>query len=193
VVDFRHDGRTSNAVLDVDDPVDILSIKYSTEGSGASKLLVAKMKVSGLSLLTPPSGIWRVNFSANAPYAQLSPLGDYNFGISDRGDQFFLRAATDAQGTKTYVYGTARREHQNAGGITYTDIGAADTGSFDALTGTITIKVALSKLNAALPAGHTPLGTGSILAGLRGSASISAQGNNARSDNTRGGTIFTIP
>ena len=183
----------ANVVLDVDDPVDILSIKYSTEGTASNRMLVAKMKVSGLALLTPPNGTWRINFSANTPYAQLSPLGDYNFGISDRGDQFFLRAATDAQGTKTYVYGTARREHQMAGGITYTDIGAADTGLFDSLTGTITIKVALSKLNAALPSGHTPLGTGAVLAGLRGSASIAAQGNNARSDNTRGGTEFVIP
>jgi len=191
VVDFRHDVRTSNVVLDVDDPVDILSIKYSTEGTADNPMLVAQMKVSGLAVI-PPNGTWRISFAANAPYAHLSPLGDYNFGISDRADQFFLRAATDPLGNQTYVYGTAIRGHQNAGGITYTDVGAADAGSFDSATGTITLKVAVSKLNAALASGHTPLGPGSVLAGLRASAFIAAQGNNARSDNTRGGTQFAI-
>jgi len=177
--------------LDVDDPFDVLSIKYSTEGSTNAPILSVKMKVSGL-LTVPPNGTWRMSFTANAPYTQLSPRGDYSFGLSDRGDQFFLRASTDALGSPSYVYGTAIREHHNGGGITYTDVGAADAGSIDPATGTVTVKVALAKLNAALSSARPQLVSGSVLAGLRGSAFTGAQGNNARSDTTRGGTQYAI-
>ena len=194
VSDFRHDVRTSNATLDVDDPFDVVSIKYSTESTASNPMLVATMKVSDLSIV-PPNGTWRMNFTANAPDAGLSTTGDYNFGLSDRGDQFFLRAATDATGALSFVYGTAARRHFVAGGgggFDYTDRGAADTGSFDSGADTITIKVSLAKLNAALPAGHTPIGSGSVLSGLRGSAFNAVQGNSARSDNTRGGTVLIL-
>lgn len=152
------------------------------------------MKVSDLSTI-PPNGAWRVNFTANAPGAGLSTTGDYNFGLSDRGDQFFLRAATDLTGNQSFIYGTAARRHFVAGGgggFDYTDKGTADSGSFDPASDTITMKVSLSKLNATLPAGHTPIGPGSMLAGLRGSAFLAVQGNNARNDVTRGGTAFRI-
>jgi PKD repeat protein/subtilisin-like proprotein convertase family protein len=195
VTDFRHDARTSNVTLDVDEPVDVVSIKYSTESSAAGPVLVATMKVSDLTDPVPSNGTWRINFTANAPGAGLSTTGDYNFGLSDRGDQFFLRAATDTTGAVSYVYGTAARRHFVAGGgggIDYTDVGPADSGALDSVNNTITIKVALAKLNAALPPDHTPIGPGSALAGLRGSAFISAQGNNALADSTRGGTEFII-
>ncbi|PWT80616.1 MAG: hypothetical protein C5B44_05145 [Acidobacteria bacterium] len=195
VTDFRHDVRTSNTALDIDDPFDILSIKYATESSANGPVLVARMKVSDLGPIVPTNGTWRINFTANAPGAQLSPTGDYNLGLSDRGDQFFVRAATDATGSLSYVYGTTLRRHFVAGGgggFDYTDVGTADSGSIDLATDTITVKVGLSKLNSALAAGHTPIGPGSILAGLRGSAFSSVQGNNARSDSTRGGTQYII-
>src|SRR4030095_5234013 len=120
-------------------------------------VLVATMKVSDLSVV-PPLSNWRMHFTANAPDSRLSPTGDFSFGLSDRGDQFFLRATTDALGTKTYTYGTAVREHQHRGLIAYTDRGTADSGAFDSAAGTIIIKIALSKLNATLAAGHTPIG-----------------------------------
>lgn len=194
VTDWRHDARTSNATLDIDDPFDVVSIKYSTETTATGPVLVTTMKVSDLPIV-PPNGTWRVNFTVNAPDAGLSPTGDYNLGLSDRGDQFFLRAQTDLTGAASFVYGTAARRHFVAGGgggFDYTDRGAA-TGSFDANADTITIKIPLSTLNAALPSGHTPIGPGSVFSGLRGSAFIAVQGNSARSDNTRGGTVFQIP
>jgi len=194
VTDWRHDVRTSNATLDVDDPFDVVSIKYSTEGTATDPVLAVAMKVSDLSIV-PPNGTWRVNFTVNAPQAGLSTTGDYNFGLSDRGDQFFLRATTDLTGAKTFVYGTTKRRHFVAGGgggFHYFDVGAADTGSIDANNDTITMKVSLSKLNSALPSGHALIGPGSVLAGLRGSAFSAVQGNSGRSDATRGGTVFAI-
>jgi hypothetical protein len=192
VSDFRHDARTSNATVDVDDPFDVVSIKYATEGTAADPILAVSMKVSDLSVV-PPNANWRVNFTANAPGAALSTSGDYNFGLSDRGDQFFLRASTDLAGNPTFVFGTAARRHfvvGGGGGFDYADVGAATSGNIDSANDTITMKVRVSLLNNSLPSGHTPIGPGSVLAGLRGSAFSAVQGNTARSDNTRGGTIF---
>ncbi len=194
VTDYRHDVRTQTATLDVDDPFDVVSVKYTTEGPASDPLLVATMKVSELATI-PPNGTWRINFTANAPGAAVSTTGDYNFGLSDRGDQFFLRATTDATGNQAFVYGTAARRHFVAGGgggFDYVDKGPTNSGSIDASSDTITMKVSLSRLNSALPVGHTPLGPGSVLAGLRGGAFIAVQGTSARSDVTRGGTIARI-
>jgi flagellar hook capping protein FlgD len=55
------------------------------------------------------------------------------------------------------------------------------------------MKVALSKLNAEIPIGHSPIGVGSVLWGLRG---LTASGPGSRDplrDITRGGTNFTFP
>ncbi|HBB87401.1 MAG TPA: hypothetical protein DC047_07275 [Blastocatellia bacterium] len=198
VTDYAQDSKTGLlTVLPLNDPLDILSVKYSTEGTAANPVLVATMKVSDLSVV-PPLSNWRMNFTANAPDSRMSPTGDYSFGLSDRGDQFFVRATTDALGTKTYTFGTAIREHQHRGLIAYTDRGAADSGSFDSAAGTITVKVSLSKLNATLAAGHTPIGPGSILAGLRGGAFTTGDDNpadrndRAKSDVARGGTQYAI-
>ncbi|HEX8098472.1 MAG TPA: hypothetical protein VF507_10565, partial [Pyrinomonadaceae bacterium] len=94
VTDFRDDVRLGGNpetgglfVLPTDDPVDILSVRYSSEATSANNpapLLVATMKVSGsLSPLPPPSSNWRMNFTANAPNSTLSPTGDFSFGLSD--------------------------------------------------------------------------------------------------------------
>ncbi len=189
VIDPSGDARTSTAILRINEPVDITSIKYSTEGTGSNAVLVARMKLSDLSIV-PPLGSWRVNFAANAPDSVLSPTGLFSFGVADRGDQFYLLAQTDAAGAKTYRFGTALRNGNGA--MEYTDRGAADFGAIDSASHTITLKVALSKLNPFVKAGSAPLGAGTVLTGLRGSASVSTQGQAARSDNTRGGTQYTI-
>ncbi|HMF56841.1 MAG TPA: DUF4214 domain-containing protein, partial [Pyrinomonadaceae bacterium] len=208
VTDFPRDVRLGGNpetgglfALAADDPVDILSIQYSAEPTSAvdnSPVLVATMRVSGsLSPTPPPDSNWRMNFAANAPNSTLSPTGDYSFGLSDRGDQFYVKATTDPNSgaVQSFVYGKAVRT--SSGSITYTDLGPADCGFFDTTRNLITIKVALSKLNAALPVGHTPLGVGSVLAGLRGSSftSASAAGNNTgnnKQDITRGGTQYAV-
>jgi PKD repeat protein len=198
VTDYAQDSKTGLlTILPLNDPLDILSVKYSTEGTASNPVLVATMKVSDLSIV-PPLSNWRMNFTANAPDSRMSPTGDYSFGLSDRGDQFFVRATTDALGTKTYTYGTAIREHQHRGFVAYTDVGAADSGSFDSTAGTITVKISLSKLNATLAAGRTPIGPGSILAGLRAGTFTTGDDNpadrndRAKSDLARGGTQYAI-
>jgi hypothetical protein len=181
----------------VNDPLDILSVRYSAEPTSANDnapMLVSTMKVSDMTAI-PVSSNWRMTFAANVPNSVLSPTGQYTFGVSDRGDQFFVRATTDGNGAQTFVYGTAARTF--SGGVTYTDQGTADCGFFDPANKTITIKVALSKLNAAMTSGHTPINVGSILAGLRASTFTSAgaggqgSGNN-KADTARGGTQYTV-
>jgi hypothetical protein len=118
----------------------------------------------------------------------LSPTGDYSFARSDRGDQFYFRASTDPTQPSTFSFGTAVRIGD--GSITYTRQGAADEGLFDPASGTITVKVALAKLNALLPAAHAAIAPGAILAGLRGQTFTA--GANAKTDIARGGTQYTI-
>ncbi len=186
VTDFRHDVADGLLVVTpTDDPLDILSTKYSCEGSGSSVQLVTSMRVSG-SLVGLPAGLnWRTNFTANAPNSVLSPTGDYSFGLSDRGDQFYLRASTDPT-QSPFAYGTAVRNSD--GTITYTRRGAA-TGSFDTATSTITAKVPLSALNAFVTKGPA-IAPGSVLAGLRGQTFTSQA--NAKRDLSRGGTQYTV-
>src|SRR5207245_6401964 len=166
VVDFAQDVAAGLlAVVPTNDPLDILSIKYSCEnGSDGQPVIVATMKVSDLSSI-PPESNWRMNFTANAPYTQLSPTGNYSFGLSDRGDQFFVRASTDPTGAPSFSYGTAVRNSD--GSLSYTTIGAADAGSFDTANNTITVKVSVTKLNPLITHGPA-IGVGSTLAGLRG-------------------------
>ena len=192
VTDFALDARSQTAILHIEEAVDITSIKYSTEGSAANPVLVTQMKVSGDLSTLPPAAIWRVNFAANAPNSVMSPTGLYTFGTADRGDQFYMQAQTDAAGARTYRFGTAARNGN--GGMTYTDRGAADFGSFDPATKTVTLKVALSKLNPFVKAGNPALGPGTVLTGLRGQANIgsNASGRDPRSDATRGGTQYVI-
>src|SRR4029079_17349120 len=123
-------------------PFDITSIKYTCEGT-SDPLIVATMKVSDLSTI-PPAANWRMSFTANAPNSVLSATGDYSYGLSDRGDQFWVRASTDGA-SPVFTFGTAVRGSD--GTITYTADGNADSGSFDQGAGTITIKLAVSKLN----------------------------------------------
>ncbi|HVH72006.1 MAG TPA: hypothetical protein VNB49_12945, partial [Candidatus Dormibacteraeota bacterium] len=199
VTDFPHD--VANGLLVVvptNDPLDILSIKYAAAATASGPLLVATMKVSDLSLV-PPESTWRMNFTANAPFTGVShtgsqsgipghPYNEYSFALSDRGDQFYVKATTGGSSTPSFLWGTAVRNSD--GSITYTDRGSADSGFVDSTNNTITVIVAASKLNAFVT--HGPAITyGTVLAGLRGSTfTVNADG---RRDIARGGTEFTIP
>jgi hypothetical protein len=183
VTDFAQDTRAGGpSDVDVNNELDILSIKYSSTPSGATQILSATMKVSELHVL-PPNATYRMTFTANAPDPVLSATGDYTYGLSDRGDQFFFAVTTTGANTPTYRYGTAVRNFN--GSITYTNQGIADSGSFDTAAGTITVNVDVAKFNTLLATAGKPLiQVGSPLVGLRGTASAGA------TDNTRGGTLF---
>jgi len=188
VVDARDD--VTDALLGVipqDDPIDIIKIKYSNETSSTGdKIIVAQMTVSTLQNLQPNTG-WRMSFTANAPNSTVNGTNMYTNGISDRGDQFYVRAVY-GNGSYTYYYGTSVRNQD--GSLTYTNQGAADYGLVDPATNTITVKVAASKLNPFVTQGP-PIGAGTVLTGLRG-FSYTSVNSNARNDTTPGGTQFTI-
>ncbi|HEX8687459.1 MAG TPA: hypothetical protein VF654_13205, partial [Pyrinomonadaceae bacterium] len=187
VTDFRQD--VADALLvrtNTDDPLDIVSIKYSCETDGGGvPMIVATMKVSNLAVV-PPASNWRMNFAANAPSPGVSPTGDYSFAVSDRGDQFYFRANTDSNPSGTFTWGTAVRNAD--GSLTYTQRGTADCGAFDTTNNTITVKVSVAKLNAFATKGA--ITAGKVLAGLRGQAFTSQV--NGKRDSTRGGTEFTV-
>ena len=189
VTDFAQDAATGRGLtrINANDPFDILSVKYDCEvGPGGETLISATMKVSDLTTV-PPGSDWRMNFTANAPFSGISPVGDYSFALSDRGDNFYLRASTETDPAGTFTYGTAVRGSDGA--FTYTDRGAADCGAFDTTNKTITVKVAVSKLNSLVTKGPA-IGPGSVLAGLRGSTFTAS--SDGRRDITRGGTEFVV-
>jgi hypothetical protein len=142
------------------------------------------MKVSDLSVV-PPLSNWRAHFTANAPGTGISYNQEYSKGTSDLGDQFWIRATTDATGAPTYQWGTAVRNPD--GSLTNTSRGAAE-GSIDPVNGMITVKVALSKLT---PFARKPVITGSVLCGLRGLSYTTGTGIERR-DATRGGTQYVV-
>jgi hypothetical protein len=188
VHDFRHDARVVSpppSMPDVDSAADILTIGYGCQLVDDAIWIIGTMRLSGLDSV-PPLGTWRMNFASNPTRP----------GLVDRADQWFVQAATDAEGNRTYSYGTAVRNAD--GSITNTVRGAADAGSFDVSTRSITVKVNVAKLNDYQHQGA--VGVGSTLIGLRGSATVARQtvgtpvGTVALgfSDSTRGGGAFTI-
>lgn len=179
------------------DPSDIVAVRYDTSGTGDSLAIAATMKVSDLSVI-PGQTTWQMNFAVNAPHSTLSPTGNYSFGASDHGDQFYVQADTDVNSVPKYSYGKAVRASD--GKIIYTKLGDADAGEFNQADNTVSVMVKVSKLNAALPTGHTAIGNGSVVSGLRArsytvevvppvSGQASRQG---RRDIARGGTQFVV-
>jgi hypothetical protein len=184
VMDFRHDARLATrppTQPDAPTPADIISIDFACEAGGGGTRLAATMRLSGLDTI-PPGGTWRVNFATNPSIA----------GASDRADQWFLAAETDATGARTFSYGTTVRNSD--GSLAYTRRGDATAGHFDLTRGTVTIKVATDLLNGLQTRGA--IGEGTVLMGTRGSASVAVSTPAASAalltDSTRGGRPFTV-
>lgn len=178
------------AVVPTADPLDILSIKYgSTKQNNGDTMITAKMRVSSLSSI--PTGCeWRMNFAVNCPNSGLTKTKMFSTASADRGDGFYLAAISDpTTGKVSSVYGTTQRNSD--GSITYTQVGNADYGQFDLTHQTITLGVLASKLNPLIKKGP-PIGSGTVLAGLRGSA-FGPESGLARADDTRGGLEYVIP
>lgn len=184
VKDFRHDARLESRppiLPDVDTPGDIVTIDYGCDTQNSSTLVRATMRLSGLNTI-PPNAFWRINFASNPSKP----------GLSDRADQWFLRADSDVTGNRSFSFGTAVRNSD--GSITYTTRGPADFGQFDLVNRAITMKVDIAKLNAFQTRGLISATTPFL--GLRGSASvnnfsIAGLAGTGLTDTTRGGTSFS--
>ncbi|MEP7028163.1 MAG: FlgD immunoglobulin-like domain containing protein [Candidatus Eisenbacteria bacterium] len=176
VSDFLHDAVTGLlAPIPTDNAFDLLSVGYTSEACESPQRLTVVIKVSSLTAI--PSGMnWRASFAANVPG-----------GVSDRGDQFYVMANSDNPAVLAYTYGTAVRVGD--GSLAYTSRGTADFGMVDAAQGTITIQVALNKLNPFVTHGP-PIGPGSRLDGLR--AATFTDGANGIRDQTRGGSYYLL-
>jgi hypothetical protein len=180
VRDWRHDARLAGnppTYPELDLPVDILSIDYGCVNDSAGLQITATMQLSGLHTV-PPNGLWRMNFATHPTRP----------GLSDRADQWFISAATDLTGARSYSYGTAVRNRD--GTLTYTTRGAADVGRFDLVNRTITVGVHVDKLNALQTRGV--IGVRTSLVGLRGSAAVTQPNGAVVSDATRGGPAASI-
>ncbi len=215
VTDFQND-QTIGLVGAVPSasPLDIQTIKYQVQGSGASLAITAAMVVSNLATI-PASTNWRMYFTANAPEAGTlagPPHSRYSTGLSDRGDQFYIEAVSGASSGSAAVfnYGTVIRNFD--GSLTSTKVGSADLGSFTRQNRTISVRISVSKLNAALdvekaaltpaqlaaalainPNRYKHIGSGTVLCGLRGTTYDDPSGGAATGDATRGGTELLIP
>jgi hypothetical protein len=185
VMDWRHDARLDTRPPTqpaVDTPSDIISVDYGCFTGANGMQIGATLRASGLNTL-PPLGIWRMNFSTNPTTA----------GLSDRADQWFVMAETDALGTPTYSWGTAKRNTD--GSVSYTKQGPADVGQFDLLNRSLTVRVGVGKLNAVAARGAITVGTVAI--GLRASSSVTVSvpgvaSTSPLSDSTRAGRPLTI-
>jgi len=95
VADWRHDARMAGnppTYPDEDTPVDIISIDFGCAQGASGMQVAATLRASGLDTL-PPNGLWRMNLATNPTKP----------GLSDRADQWFLQAETDALGTDVLV------------------------------------------------------------------------------------------
>jgi hypothetical protein len=186
VTDPVHDATIETQPVPTDNPFDIVSIQYFADENGPNApYLGARMKVSSLTAGSL-DGTWRIAFTADAPWA----VDQLPNGVSDHGNMFYL-LASDSAGAKTFSYGTAYRDSlpatpvSTAYAMAYNAaVGVADSGYIDTTTSTVTVKVALAKINALIPVGDAPIGQGSWLSGLRGSAASLGAGPR---DQTRGG------
>jgi len=199
VTDFPLDAQ--NALLTrarSPDTLDVVSVRYDTSGTGETLAIAATIRVSDL-IVQPSGTTWRAAFAVNAPHSVLSPYGDYSFGLSDDGDQFFVEATTNDGTDPVFSYGTTVRDSD--GSLTYTVVGAADAGEFNQADDTISIMVTVNKLNAILTAAGRPLiQDGTVVAGLRARTftvevipPVEGQApRQGRRDITRGGTQFVV-
>ena len=194
VTDFAQDQDSGLlATTPTNSPLDIISIKYSSQKTAAGTVLTATMTVSDLTI-APPTCTWRMYFAANGPETGIigTAGNQYSKGLSDRGDQFYIQAATNTTGVASFTWGTAMRNF--SGGIDITSRGAADSGAINNSTRQISVTISLATLNAYLSSiGHPQIASGSVLCGLRGSAFQTNTSGIVLEDYTRGGTEFTIP
>jgi len=175
LVDFLHDatGSSLQPIL-TDNPFDLLSVDYRCVVQGTAPMIEVRFRVSDLSA-TPADAFWRAYFSANAPN-----------GTAERGQMFYLEAATDGSGTPSFHFG--RVERQQNGSYLLTQLGPATSGEILNAADEVVVRLALGSLNVFVTG--TAVGPGSHLVGLK--ANTGTSGASAARDITRGGGSFDI-
>jgi len=143
--------------------------------SGANTPPNANVNVKALSIAEPYLGIGvnQLVFTlqmapggAPAPSSQWYIVWNRHAPAADGSDRRFVAMKTDAMGAQSFVYGDFGPALPLDGSVppvnanTPTPIGDADGGSYDPVTGVITIRLATSK------ADDTPMGPGSDLAAI---------------------------
>jgi hypothetical protein len=175
LVDFLHDATGSSLQpIPEDNPFDLLAVDYRCEVQGAAPVLEVRFHVSDLSV-TPSNAFWRAYISANAPA-----------GVTERGEMFYLEAATDAAASPSFRFGRVARAHN--GSYTLTPLGAATGGQLLNATDEVVVRLALGTLDAFVSG--TAVGPGSRLVGLK--ANTGTTGASAARDITRGGGAFDV-
>ena len=175
LVDFLHDatGSSLQPILE-DNPLDLLSVDYGCDVQGAAAILEVRFRVSDLAV-TPANTFWRAHFIANAPP-----------GVQERGEMFYVEAATDASATPSYRFGRAARATN--GSLTLTPLGAATGGQILAASDEVVVRLALGTLNPHVTG--AVVGPGSRLVGLK--ANTGTTGASAGRDIVRGGGSFDV-
>lgn len=118
-----------------------------------------------------------------APSSQWYILWNRHSIAADGSDRRFVAMKTDAMGATSFVYGDFGPPLPLDGSIpspkanTPTPLGNADSGSYDPVTGVITIRLATSKADA------TPLGAGSSLDGVNVRTFLAKPDGGIRSQN----------
>ncbi|MEO5989012.1 MAG: FlgD immunoglobulin-like domain containing protein [Candidatus Eisenbacteria bacterium] len=174
LVDYLHDATGSSAQpIPGDNPFDLLSVDYGCTVQGAAPLLSVRFKLSDLAAV-PQNAFWRAFFSANAPG-----------GTADRGEQFYLQAATNGA-TPAFTFGRAVRSTNGA--YVLTSLGVATSGEIRSNDDEIVVRLSLGTLN--------PFITGqsvqpnSVLVGLK--AQTGTLNASAGRDIVRGGGSFRV-
>ena len=175
LTDFLHDATGSSLQpIPGDNPFDLLSVRYGCSVQGAAALLEVRLAVSSLAAV-PPNTFWRAYFTLNAPN-----------GTPDRGESFYVQAATDGSGTPAFTFGSVARD--SGGSLVTTPIGPATGGELDPGTNEVVVRLAPGTLN---PYVHgATFQPGSVLTGLKASTGQSTE--SAARDFTRGGGPWTF-
>ncbi len=175
LADFLHDATGSSLQpIPEDNPFDLLSVDYRCDVQGSAAILEARFRVSDLSAI-PPNAFYRAYFTANAPA-----------GNPERGEKFYVEAATDASSTPTFRFGRAVRATN--GSHTLTTLGVATGGQFLTADDEVRVRLALGTLNAHVTG--SAVAPGSRLVGLKAQTGTSSA--SAARDITRGGGSFDI-
>ncbi len=175
LVDFLHDATGSSLQpVPSDNPFDLLSVDYRCAVQGVAPMLEVRFKVSDLSV-TPANAFWRAYFAANAPA-----------GNPERGEKFYLEAATDGSSTPSFRFGRVARATN--GSLTLTPLAAATSGQILNAADEIAVRLALGTLNPYITG--SVVGPGSRLVGLK--ANTGTSNASAARDIVRGGGSFDV-